>query len=215
MKKTLLPFCLLLSPISYSLAQTIINHPLNKTNMIVNDAEIALIHSVNNNSQNLSADLFNYDPKLGVGARIKSVDGASIRTTGSGSMKSMNTISLDFNGDKFDDIVYAYQNNNKGITLTVPILTRNSLKMTSSQSIPVTNGATSGYVPRIRLGKADFDRDGKDELVLAFRNFSNEKTIIQIYKIEFNSIPVLQTEVANVTFGYLGGTWKKMCMILL
>lgn len=194
---------------TYSIAQTSIDHPLNKTNMIVNDAEIAVIHTLGNGNNNIASDYFDYDPKLAVNARIKSKNTGTVGTTGSPSMKSVNTVTLDFDGDKFDDIVYVYQNNNKGITIAVPQIDRKTLKTNSTQSITVSNGATAGYVPRMRLGKADFDRDGKDELVLAFRYYPTEKTTIQIYKIAANGTPSLQTEIADITFGFLGGSWEE------
>lgn len=190
-------------------AQTTIDHPLNKTNMIVNDAEFVILHTTKTNNQTLVADFFDYDPKVAVNARLKTKNSANITTTANSNMKSMNTITLDFDGDKFDDVVYAYQNNNKGITITVPVLDRKTLKTNSSQSITVANGAGAGYVPRIKLGKADFDKDGKDELVLAFRHFPTEKATIQVYKIGSNSIPVLQAEIANITFGILTGSWEE------
>lgn len=210
MKKNLLVACLsILLFNGFLIAQTVIDHPLNKTNMIVNDAEFVIIHSISSNAQSMVADIFDYDPKVSVNARIKSKNSATITTTGSNSMKSVNAITLDFDGDKFDDVVYVHQNNNKGLTLTVPVLDRKTLKVNSTQTIAISNGAGAGYVPRFKLNKADFDRDGKDELVLTFRDFSNEKTTIQIYKIGSNSIPVLQAQIADVTFGILGGTWEE------
>lgn len=177
--------------------------------MMVKDAEFVLLHSTKSNNQTLVADFFDYDLKVAVNARIKTKNSSDVTTTGSSGMKSMNTITLDFDGDKFDDIVYVNQNNNKGITITVPVFDRRTLITNSSQSIIVSNAASSGYVPRFRLGKADFDLDGKDELVFAFRNFATEKATIQIYKIGTNIIPVLQAEIADVSFGFLGGSWEE------
>jgi hypothetical protein len=210
MKKKLLTLSLALLFITGTLrAQTVIDHPLNKTNMIVNDAEFVIIHSIKSNGQSMVADIFDYDPKVAVNARIKTKNTATITTTGNSNMKSVNAVTLDFDGDKFDDVVYVNQNNNQGITVTVPVFDRKTLKVNSSQSITIANAAGAGYVPRFRLGKADFDRDGKDELVIAFREYSTEKATIQIYKIGSNNIPVLQAQIADVTFGILGGSWEE------
>lgn len=210
MKRTLYFLsALLLYPVASLQGQTVLDHPLNKTNLIVNDAEMVILHSTKTNSQSLVADFLDYDPKSSVNSRIKTKATSTFTTTGNSNMKSMNCISLDYNGDKFDDIVYVNQNKDKGITMTVPLLNRKTLQTLSSQKLTITNNAGAGYVPRFRLAKADFDRDGKEELILAFRDFSQEMTSIRIYSFDANGVPVEKASIADVRFGILSGSWEE------
>jgi len=212
MKKNLLTVSLVLFFITGTLkAQTIIDHPLNKTNMIVNDAEFILLHTLKGSPGSLIADIMDYNPK-GTNPSNKIITASSntfATNSGSSTLKSMNLVTLDFDGDKFDDVVYAYQNNAKGITLAVPIIDRKLLKMSSYKSFTFSNGAGSGYEPRIKLGKADFDGDGKDELVVANRNFvGGDRISIRIFKIGSDNVPVQQAELFDFNFGFLGGSFE-------
>ncbi|MES2621470.1 MAG: hypothetical protein V4615_11525, partial [Bacteroidota bacterium] len=168
-------------------AQTITDHPLKKINRPVQAMEFVVFHTDNSNSSNspTKVTLGHYVRDSGLSANVRIFQDHSYtnttanNTTGS---KSVNVITLDMNGDSYDEIVTAREKGNQ-VILSMPQVQRNPLSTVSDGPGEAINLGTipSGAAPQIKMAKGDFRRNGKEYFAIATPEFTLKKISIDIF----------------------------------
>lgn len=169
--------CLLV--VSGSWAQ---DHPL-RINTPVEAQEFIIFHTANSSGSSIPTNAtlghYNWAPGVPVSQRIvqdHSITlGANMGTTGA---KFLNALALDYNGDRYDEVILAKQEilgANQRMMLAYPDIAKNPL---STGAVMVESNSVFSWPgdrePILKMGKADFNGDGKDEFAVLFRNYSGD-----------------------------------------
>ncbi|HXH17950.1 MAG TPA: T9SS type A sorting domain-containing protein [Chitinophagales bacterium] len=169
-------------------SQTITDHPLKITNQPVEAVEFIIYSTTNLNSSNVPTQtiLGHYNrAAANVNQRIV-YDHALTHPTAWNTVgsKAMNILTLDLDGDKYDEVIEAHESN-QGITIGVPFMQRSPLMTDSLHGNFITTGITVGTdEPRFKLAKGDFRRNGKYYFAIAYRDYTADKINIEIRNVD-------------------------------
>ncbi len=120
--------------------------------------------------------------------------------------RSMAVIADDFDGDRKDDLVVAWEGAGRSICLVMPQINSGTLDWTERQLTTIPAGSLNEHSPHhIRLVPADFDADPEKEFVLAYWAADGSIRIV-LYDTDGSLIPTAQSEISNETlnWSYLG-----------
>lgn len=187
MKKHVI-FLLLLLPFMSGFSQVIVDHPLQRINRPVQAKEFVIFHKGNATSTSAPTNttLGHYDRSAGLTTNQRIVmddnyvnTSVSYNTTDA---QSINVLTLDMNGDGYDEVIEAYQQATK-IVLSRPNLNANPLSMNSGGPSGVIQIGTvpAGVSPQIKMAKGDFKRNGKWYFAVASPSYTDKKINLHVF----------------------------------
>lgn len=112
--------------------------------------------------------------------------------------KAMDITSGDLNGDRYDDIIAAWECANHSIALCIPEMTKGSLSWQNSHITMLDSVLGLGFP--IRLFTGDFDRDRRKEFVLAYVGLDR---YVHIALYQADSLLVIE-KLAEIADYFLG-----------
>ncbi|MEM7372087.1 MAG: T9SS type A sorting domain-containing protein [Bacteroidota bacterium] len=174
MKSTFSYFLYLLLLPAILSAQTVVDHPIKLVNSAVEANEFLIFHTdgMGNSNPNTETTIGRYDP-AGTNAEQRILEGSSTTNpaslTANGS-KFLNAITLDYNGDSYDEPVVVVEKANGAKAFVLPGINKatltGSIDPNATEFILPTPG-NGGEI--VKLAKGDFDNDGREELVVLTR----------------------------------------------
>lgn len=165
--------CLLIFPAILP-AQTLIDHPIKLVNSSVEANEFLIFHTdgMGNSNPNTETTIGRYDP-AGSNTSQRIVEASSTTNpaslTANGS-KFLTAITLDYNGDSYDEPVLVIEKSNSVKVMVLPTINKGNLTASIDPNVTEYILPTPGNGGEIvKLAKGDFDMDGREELVVLTR----------------------------------------------
>ncbi|MEL6593796.1 MAG: hypothetical protein AAFQ68_27085, partial [Bacteroidota bacterium] len=194
MKRIIFFFACLFWLCSSSNAQVQIGGPLANINGTVEGQEFIIFHtnSLSGSDSTLRATLGHFDVD---NANLVEDESKHLDTFKTYDEKLLNVLSLDYDGDGFDEIVMAHQEKYRTATwvrLNFPVVSESNLNLSANNQnqsglFAWPNGTNApDRDPNIKLDKADINGDRKDEIVAMFRN-ANGDFILQLLTVDMSS----------------------------
>jgi len=118
------------------------------------------------------------------------------------SFRPLDTIAGDFDGDDAEDVVAAWEGENRSIRLILPEIQRNSLDWSNANAMTVTNATLiedDGQTGRqLRLVCGFFDSDPEEEFLLAY--WAADSTVhLKLFDISSSLTPQEMSSLTSVT----------------
>lgn len=213
--KRILSIVSLLCLSSWSYGQVVIGGPLANINGTVEGQEFAIFHSssLGGSDSSTRATFGHYDiDATTVGQRIVEDESQWLDTVKTYGAKFLNVLTLDYDGDGYDEVVMAHQERFRTaswVKLNFPTVSSSNLNLSSNRQdryglFSWPNGTQSpNRDPKLAWAKADFNGDRKEEIVAGFRRFQGE-LMIQIRTVDLaaSSSP---HNVSTITAEYMVG----------
>ncbi|MEO0895953.1 MAG: T9SS type A sorting domain-containing protein [Bacteroidota bacterium] len=210
MKNTFICTIALLFALS-GMAQATLDHPIQMVNVPVQAQEIAIFHTGDANTSALVNTLGKYDYQASnANISLSEKDSYTYLSETTSGFRSVNTLALNYDGDMYDELVQVYETNS-GFGISFPDISNKNLRTDSVQGTFISSiGRTSGVdEPTLKLAKADFDLDGKDEFVVAFRNYNLGKIVLHIRNVDSSALGTTRLGLNKETdFDPLSGAWS-------
>ncbi|MEL7531528.1 MAG: T9SS type A sorting domain-containing protein [Bacteroidota bacterium] len=197
MKRISSIFCLLCFSL-WSYGQVVLDGPLANINGTVEGQEFAIFHtnSLGGSDSSTRATFGHYDiDATTVGQRIVEDESKWLDTVKTYDEKFLNVLTLDYDGDGFDEVVMAHQQRYRTareVRLSFPTISESSLNLSANKQDAVgvfswPNGTNApDRDPTLKWDKADFNGDRKEEIVTMFRRFQGE-FMLQIRSVDIAS----------------------------
>lgn len=157
--------------------QTVIDHPIQLVNTIVEANEFMILHSSGSSSSFTKTTIGSFDPSgQKVLERNTTFNPSSYQT---GGKKFLQAIAVDYNGDNYDEPVLVVELANGTKELLLPTVSKGNLDTNFPNSgFPTVLPTPANGV--VKMASGDFDGNGQDELVLLTRSNATNQLILQL-----------------------------------
>jgi len=183
--KKLISICIFFGTYISVFSQAIVDQPL-KFNVPVEAQEFFIYHTMSSSSSQVPAQMVNgyFDNTPGIPTNefieLGNTFTSNFNNAEVSGGRSMNAIAINHDGDSYDNVAAVHESA-VGFRVMWPSINKNNLGLSDDEFIYIDTKSEFGVdQPTIKLAKADFDGDRKEELVIAYRKYDTEKIMIEV-----------------------------------